>query len=90
MKKGSWTSKNGTINTGIVTTSCVPNHKPKRARKSRSLETSTEALATHIDINITSILSALISLAFVPVDIEWKIFLSFLFLLSSFHVTEVK
>ena len=86
MRKGSWTSKNGTVNRGIYTTSCVPHHKPKRARKPANFKVEENKTTYKININISGFVGTLFTFIFVPVDIEWKIVTAFWLILTSIHV----
>lgn len=87
MKTGFWTAKNGTVNKGIYTTSCVPNHKPKRTRKSGyQKEEIITKKSFKCHVNIEGIIGAFVTAGFAPLDTGWKIGLVAMFLFSCIHV----
>ena len=75
MRKGTWTSKNGTVNSGILTSTRVPNNKPKRVRKSAYQQVGNTITTEITKVNITGagIAGAILTAGFAPLDIGWKI-----------------
>lgn len=78
-KKKAWHStKNGMVR-GICTNSCMPHHKPKRTRKSRSEEPQPSSRVT---IDLWAVVFAIQSFAFVPTNLFWKSLLAIAFLVQ--------
>lgn len=71
---------------GIYSTSCMPNQKSKRVRKTENNNSMDEI---KVSINLFGIFGAIVAVMSTPLIMEWKIGLSILFLLSSLHM-EVK
>lgn len=69
---------------GIYTNSCMPNQKPKRVRK--DIENMNPIYDVKININLIGIFSAIITAIQAPLDMNWKVCLIVLFLLTSIHV----
>lgn len=77
--------ENGKAFKGIYTNSCMPNQKPKRARKSYETETVTKK-SFKCHVNIEGIIGAFVTAGFAPLDAGWKIGLVAMFLFSCIHV----
>ena len=75
---------NGKAFKGIYTNSCMPNQKPKRIKK--DIENMNPINAVKININLIGIFSAIITAIQAPLDMNWKVCLIVLFLLTSINV----
>ena len=68
----------------IYTNSCMPNQKPKRIKK--DIENMNPINDVKININLIGIFSAIITAIQAPLDMNWKVCLIVLFLLTSINV----
>lgn len=75
---------NGKAFKGICTNSCMPNQKPKRIKK--DIENINPINDVKININLIGIFSAIITALQAPLDMNWKVCLIVLFLLTSINV----
>lgn len=75
---------NGKAFKGIYTNSCMPNQKPKRIKK--DIENMNPINDVKININLIGIFSAIITAIQAPLDMNWKVCLIVLFLLTSINV----
>ena len=75
---------NGKVFKGIYTNSCMPNQKPKRIKK--DIENMNPINDVKININLIGIFSAIITAIQAPLDMNWKVCLIVLFLLTSINV----
>lgn len=75
---------NGKAFKGIYTNSCMPNQKPKRIKK--DIENMNPRNDVKININLIGIFSAIITAIQAPLDMNWKVCLIVLFLLTSINV----
>lgn len=75
---------NGKTFKGIYTNSCMPNQKPKRIKK--DIENMNPINDVKININLIGIFSAIITAIQAPLDMNWKVCLIVLFLLTSINV----
>ena len=75
---------NGKAFKGICTNSCMPNQKPKRIKK--DIENMNPINDVKININLIGIFSAIITAIQAPLDMNWKVCLIVLFLLTSIDV----
>lgn len=75
---------NGKAFKGICTNSCMPNQKPKRIKK--DIENMNTINNIKININLIGIFSAIITAIQAPLDMNWKVCLIVLFLLTSINV----
>lgn len=75
---------NGKAFKGICTNSCMPNQKPKRIKK--DIENMNPINNVKININLIGIFSAIITAIQAPLDMNWKVCLIVLFLLTSINV----
>lgn len=75
---------NGKAFKGIYTNSCMPNQKPKRIKK--DIENMNSMNDVKININLIGIFSAIITAIQAPLDMNWKVFLIVLFLLTSINI----
>ena len=78
--------KGGMAYKGIYSTSCMPNQKPKRIRKTENNNLMDEI---KVSINLFGIFGAIVTIMSRALVMEWKIGLSILLLLSSLNM-EVK
>lgn len=80
--------KGGMIYKGIYTTSCMPNQKPKRVKKSKYEEVG--KIISHeilkVRMNFVGIASAIFIGLYTPFDANWKIIIAVLLVISSIHV----
>jgi hypothetical protein len=65
---------------GFYSSSCVPNHKTKRLRKMN------ENKRIILRLNGIGIAASIFTIFCLPLNVKWKIGISILFILSSFHV----
>lgn len=84
-------TKGGSIYKGIYSTSQVPNHKPKRVRKSKQeeIESIWNGSTVKFNVNMMGIFGAIVTIMSAPLNTGWKIGLAAMFIISSLHV-EVK
>lgn len=75
---------NGKAFKGIYTNSCMPNQKPKRIKK--DIENMNPINDVKININLIGIFSAIITAIQALLDMNWKVCLIVLFLLTSINV----
>ena len=75
---------NGKAFKGIYTNSCMPNQKTKRIKK--DIENMNPINDVKININLIGIFSAIITAIQAPLDMNWKVCLIVLFLLTAINV----
>lgn len=80
--------KGGMAYRGIYTTSCMPNQKPKRVKKSKYEEVG--KIISHemlkVRMNLAGVASAIFVGFCAPLDIDWKVIIAALLVFSSIHV----
>lgn len=80
--------KGGMAYKGIYTTSCMPNQKPKRVKKSKYKEVG--KIISHeifkVRMNFIGIASAIFIGFYAPFDASWRIIIAVLLVISSIHV----